>query len=829
MKNISIVVFIVYVITLVLISTAHSIFIIESQRTYPEVLTYDDDFTICVQIKKDHACQKDTISITYTYGSEEGELYPLKEYINRYHFKLDELPETYIWCGEATATHEYSIYTNFTCLDSLNNPRIDPHIDTTSYGYIYINTTSSFESQRIFGKYIGEQINIAAYLEDTGDITLYYTVYNIKDGIIPYILKEEMPKTEGQYKANFTIPPDAPYGFIELEAEGYNKKGGRFISYAAIPYRSEIHLLGETIMGSTIDLALDIDVEYGTINHVITKVILPNGTEEKINLDHVNTSTEYTIPMLPGTYTIESTINHTILDNEKTITTFHVREYELDIDSGIIVYEQGDTVTVKVGVISSNDTAIDMEINSICIDPIDSPQDCFDDSDTIVENKYHKLIYSIDDDAPTGEYSVHVSAEDKYGLNYNGNESFVVNEKDRTVLFTIFPSAHFEKINSMNATDNEFTVTNIGTTTMDGILLSIDSGELSKYLTIIKTNFTTTLDPGNATTFAVIIQPADDMKNKLYYGNISITSKGKIQKLPVTLDISLKAEMTIINKTISVEALKDKEKNIYVVIENAGTRPLTGITANMTGDIKEYEDEIETPDEITPGRRKNIGITLKPISKVGTYKGELEISADNASGKVEITVEVIEDFETDIDDVDKKRIAMNTRMDKLTGDTSSIEKDLTDLQAEITEMKSQYYNGQYIEAKSMLTKVMNRADKIDTALEQLESSKATCGDGNCDDSETCTSCYKDCKDEPECADADENCDYDGDCEWDEDEGCSCEDCESEDDCTDGDGDGGGRSPILIIIAIIVVVIIVAVVATSLVPDDNPQTKPLPQM
>ncbi len=827
MKNILLVIFITCITTVALLSPAHSLFIIESQRTYPDILTIGDDFTICVQIKKDHPCQEDTISITYEYGSEEGDLYPLKEYINKYHFKLDELPETYIWCGEATATYAYSIYTNFTCLDSLNNPRIDPHMDTTSYGYIYINTTSSFESQRIFGKYIGEQINIAAYLEETGDITLYYTVYNIKDGIIPYILKEEMPKIEGQYKTNFTIPTDTPYGFIELEAEGYSGKGGKFLSYAAIPYRSEIDIDGKTTMSSTIDIDLDIDLEYGKINSVDTKIILPNGTEQKIYLDHVNTSTEYTIPMRPGTYTIESTINHTILDNEKTITTFYVREYELDIDSGIIVYEQGDTVTIKVGVINSNDTAIDMDVQNICIYTMGATPKCFKDTDMTIENKYHKLIYSIDEDAAPGEYYIDVEAKDKYGLQYKGNESFIVNRKDRTIQFTIFPSTIYRKIDSMNKTEIKVTITNTGTAVMDNIIVTRDSGELSKYITISKGNFTTTLQPGNRTTFTVIIQPADDMKDKLYYGNISITSKGKIQKLPVTLDISLTAEMTIINKTIEIEALKDKEKKIFVVIENAGTRSLAGITANLTGDLREYEDEIETPDEITPGRRNNIGITLKPISKIGTYKGELEISADNASGKVEITVEVIEDFKKDIDDVDNKRKAMNTRMDKLTGDTASIEKDLTDLQADITEMKSHYYNGQYKEAKSMLTGIMSRADRIDTALEQLESSKAVCGDGNCDDSETCTSCYKDCKDEPECADTGENCDYDGDCEWDEDEDCSCEDCEYEDECIDEDGDGG--SPILIIIVIIVVVIIVAVLATSLVPDDNPQSMPPPQM
>lgn len=814
------VVFIACIALLTQLSPAYSITIIESQRTYPEVLTIDDTFAICVQIKKDHPCREDTINITYTYGEENGELYPLKEYIENYHFKLDELPETHLWCGEATASYEYSVYTSITCLDNLNNVRSDYHVDVTTCSHIFIETASSFENERIFGKHIGDEIEIVTYIDNYSDIYMYYTLYNITEGIIPYILKEEIPKIEGQYKVNFTIPSSAPFGFIELEVNGSYGKGGKFISYAAIPYTSEIEVSGETIMDSTIDITLDIDIEYGKINSVETIVILPNSTEQKIYLDHVNTSTEYKIPMRPGNYTIESTIYHTILDNKKTTRSFYVREYNLDIDSGIKVYEQGDTVTIKAGVTDSNNIPVDMEIKSICIRPVGGSDECFGDNDDemTIENKYHKLVYTIDEEAETGEYLVKVSAEDKYDLDYSGNESFIVNAKDRTIQFTISPSTLYRNINSMNKTEDEFTITNTGTNTMESVTITKDPGELSRYITISKTNFTSTLDPGDTTTFTLIIQACEDMENKLYHGNISVASDTKSQNLQITLDITLAAEMTIINKTIDIKALIGKGKNIYIVIENAGTRSLTDMTATLSGTLEEYKDMINLPDEITPDMRENIEIKLKPIHDLGTYDGEVEISAGNISGKVEISLEVVEDISDDIDDVDDKRRAMNQRLDRLNsgGAASDIKDDLEELQTDISEMRSQYNNGQYSEARSMLTRIQDKADAVDTALRQLESTQSICGDGTCDDDETCTSCYEDCKDELGCEDTKGGCNYDGVCDWDDDEDCSCEDCEFEDECDDS----GGGSPILIIIVIIVVVIIVVVVATSIVPDDN---------
>ena len=832
MKKIPIVLFIACITALTLLSTAYSIFIIESQRTYPEVPTVDDDFAFCVQIKKDHPCMENTIQTTYLYGLEEGELYPLKEYINRYHFKLDELPQTYIWCGKVTSTNQSGIGTNFTCLDTLNNPRSDYHWNYISNGNIYIYMTSSFENELIFGKDIGEQIEIVTYLEVAGDFDMYYTAYNVSGGIIPFIVREEMTKIEGQYRVNFTIPAESPYGFIVLEVENDFDKGGKFLSYAARPYSSEITVDGDAIMGKTIDIGLEIDIEYGTVNNVNTIVILPNGTEEVIYLDHINISTEYTIPMRPGNYTIESTINHTIQDDKKTIENFYVKEYELDIDSGIKVYEQEDRITIKVGVINSDDSPIDMEIDSICIGHVeDDDEDCFEDSDMIIENKYYKLVYVVGENAETGEYSVRVSATDEYNLEYTGNESFTVQEKDETLQFRVYPSIFYKKINSMTRSETKYTITNTGTATIEDIIITIDSGELSDYITINKINFMTTVQPGNSTTFKVIIQPDDDMENKLYYGNVSIESDGEIHKIHVTLDVSLTAEMSLVNKTIEVEALKDKEKNIYVVIENAGTLPLKNITASLTGDLKEYEDKIEPPYEIIPGKRKNIEITLNPISKTGIYKGELEINAVNASGIVEITVEVIEDFKDKIDDVDGKRKTMNMQLSVSSGDTRSIEEDLIDLQTDITEMRSYYNNGQYKEAKSMLTGIQSRAERINTALEQLESTEDECGDGVCDDSETCTSCHEDCKNEPECIDTvdDDECDYDDVCDWDDGEGCTCDDCEYEDDCMEDEPNGDGGSPILIIIVLIVVVVIVAVIATSVVPDDKVESEALTKL
>ena len=818
MKKLLAVVVITLMVTLILSSSVYSYLIIDSQRTYPTYVTIDDEYTVCVQIKEDNLCQENTNDITYgyTYYSQEGDLYPLQEYFEKYHFNADELEETHVWCGNAIGEGEPVIYTQFYCLDNLNKPCQDFHSSSVSYGYAYVNLTSKFKDDIHFGKHVGESLAIEAFLEDPRDVEMYYTVYNVTQGIIPFILEKEMQKIEGQYMANFTIPSNAPFGFIELKADSYYKRGGKFISYAAIPYNSEISVDGETTMGSTIDLTFGIAIEYGKINGVSTEIILPNWTVQKIYLDHVNTSASYTIPMLPGNYTVESTVDHTTLDGRKIIKNFYVNPYELDIDSGIKVYEQGDTVTIKIGVVDSNDTAVNLTDIELGVGP-EGFLASFDEDDMIPENKYYKLIYPTDENASTGKYVVKVvEAIDGYGLRYSGNETFTVNKKDRTIQFTIYPSTLYKKIESMNETEDAFRITNTGTDVMTGITISKGSGESSKYITINKVNSTTTLEPGNSTSFRVIIQPEDDMENKLYYGNISVSSKGITQKIPVTLDVSLTAEMTILNKTIVTEALKNKEHKIYITIENAGGRILTGITASLTGGLKEYEGEITPPENIIPGSRRSIVIAIKPIQNEDSYSGEVEISADNASGKVDLTLTVVEDCGDDIDKVENNRIAMRGRLDDLISagaiETDSIEQDLADLQADISEMRSEYLNGEYVEAKSMLAGVQNKANIIDEALEGLESSEAEkCGNGICDYSEDHVSCPEDCDSNGE------TCNYDDFC--DDDEGCDCEDCEDDEECS---GSGGGGSPVLIIVVIIVVVIIVAVVATSVVPDDDGQ-------
>ncbi len=408
--------------------------------------------------------------------------------------------------------------------------------------------------------------------------------------------------------------------------------------------------------------------------------------------------------------------------------------------------------------------------------------------------------------------------EDEYGLEYYGNNSFTVNKRTRKVEFTLNPPTYNKKIESMNETSYRFTIKNTGTLIMNKISINIESLEQDKYVEVKRDNLTEPLKLGNSTSFRLIIQPDKQMENKLYRKNISVTSGKTTKKVAVLLDVSLTAEMMILNKTIATEVLKDKEHEIRIAIKNAGTRPLSGITANLTGSLKEYVDEITPPKEIVPDSRGYIIISLKPIDSEGSYNAEVEMGGDNVtSSKAEIKLNVVEDCGDDIDKVENNRIVMRGRLDDListgaTG-TDSIEQDLADLQADISEMRSEYLNGEYVEAKSMLAGVQNKANIIDEALEGLESSEAEkCGNGMCDDSEDHVSCPEDCDSNGE------TCNHDDFCDWDDGEDCDCEDCEGEDDCQ---GSGGG-SPILIIVVIIVVVIIVAVVATSVVPDDDGQ-------
>ncbi len=806
---------------LMLVSQAYGLELIESQRFYPEYSTVGDDFTICVQIKKENTCQESTIEATYIYDMIEGDLFPLQEYIEKYYFNADDLEDTSVWCGKAVGKEEQRVDIRFQCRDHLDQFHMDTSNDHISYGYVYVNLTSKFENERLFGKHVGEILELGAYVQDSGNTDIYYSVYNVTKGIVPFIAGEKMQKIEGQYKANLTIAPESPYGFIEFNAYGPYTRGGKFIPYAAIPYKSEISVDGNTTMGSTIDLAFGIAVEYGKINGVSTELILPNWTVQKIYLDHVNTSASYTIPMLPGNYTIESTVDHTTLDGRKTIKNFYVKPYELDIDSGIKVYEQGDTVTIKVGVIDSNNTAVNLTGVGVSIQrwyPYFKQH--YDDEDMSLENRYYKLTHKILENDTIGEYIVYVGARDEYGLEYYGQKSFTVNKRTRKIEFTLTPPTYDKKIESMNETSYRFTIKNTGTLIMNKININIESPEQDQYLEVKRDNLTEPLKLGNSTSFRLIIRPDEKMENKLYRKNISVTSGKTTEKITVVLDVSLTAEMMLLNKTIVTEVLKNKEHKIRITIENAGTRSLTGITANLTGSLKEYVDEITPPQEIVPNSRGYIIISLKPIENEGSYNAEVEMGGDNVtSAKAEIKLDIVEDYGSDIDTVDNKRMTMAGRLEKLinTGATGTgpIDQDLTDLQADISDMRSMYLNGQYSEAKSMLASIQSKADRIDEELIKLESSETEkCGNGICDSDsgENYFSCPADC------GDVEEDCDYDGECDWDT-EDCDCEDCEDEDDCIEN---GGGGSPILIILVIIIVVIIVAVVATSVVPDDDGQ-------
>ncbi|MFH1433240.1 MAG: hypothetical protein ABIG84_08580 [archaeon] len=806
--------------------------LIYSQKLHPETATVGDDFAICVLTNKVNPCRKETIQIKYRYfdysnptNYVEGYLHPLRDYIRNEHFMIDEMQETDIWCANAVGSLVYkNIVTTFTCLDNLGEEHYDTDYKSIYSGSIVIHPTSKFEEGRLFGTYVGNKLNITTYLDDPDGVNMYYSLYNITLGI-PYLVNEKMDYIEGQFADSFNISADAPLGFIEIIAEGQGTFGAKFISYAAIPYNSIIDINGQTIMGNKINIDLDIDLKYGKINNAKTVIILPNKTQEKIYLDHVNTSVNYTIPMRPGNYTIETTINHSVLQNEKTTKQFTVREYELDLGTDKGVYVQGETVIINVGVIDSSRKAIDFEVKSIKIKSPTGAYSNYDNGDTKVENNYHKLEYKLKDDADIGMYTVDVEAKDKYGLSYSGNASFAVNELDRSVLFLIMPSILNVDINSMNRTTRGFMINNTGINAIDDISIIVEPLEMRKYFSINMTEIPSPLDPGNSSPFSVTINPEPDMQNRLYYANISVTAEAdKKVIVPVTLDVSLSAEMTIINKTVSSEALKDKMSEIYITIQNAGTRPLANISASISGALSDHKEDIVIPNQILPDSKGNIIIKFKPIADIGEFDGEVDIGGENVTnGKAEITLNVVEDKKYDIDQLETERLDMNRRMEELKDagiNTDTVKTDLEDLQADINEIRSRYNNGQYAASYSMLTEIKNRAKGIDDDIKALEATKTSCGDGKCDAGETCSSCFEDCKIELSCEDT--GCNNDGVC--DDKEDCTCGDCEFDDKCAEPEptGEGGGISITLIIAIIIVVVIIAAVVATSIVPDNEEQ-------
>lgn len=839
MKRLSLVVLIALGMTLMLSANAYGISdIITSQRIYPEIVSIDDNFTFCVLINKDNPCLENTINITYYYYDfsnpseyQEGELYPLKEYIGRYHFSIGNIPETQTWCTIATAKYYYSFLTQFTCVDNLNEQHYDSTYDYIMSDHIFINTTSKFETERIYGKHVNESLEISVFLDDSSGMNINYTIYNITLGL-PYKSETELTKSEGQFKYDFIIPPSVPYGFIEFKASGNGNYGGKFISFAAIPYTAKIYVdEDEVTMGNTIDIALDIALDYGEIKNTVTEITLPNGTKQNINLNHVNTSAKFKIDMQPGNYTIISTIEHSTWEKEKIDNIFNVNEYRLEIDRGVSVYEQADTVKITVGVIDSKNEIVTLTNVDIKIEVPNGGGKNYDEDDTTLVNNYNVVEYIIADDAELGDYTITVDATDEHGLKYSGSETFIVNERDSILEFTLSPDSFYKDIHSFDEVQKQFTIENTGTDTITEIEIDMEVEEFSEFVKLEKKNISLPLEPEDATTFKLIITPdhedAGRVENGIYPVEMIVTIRNVHKTINVTINVSLTTEISILNESIISDALIDEEHKIYVNIENTGVIPLKQISVSLSGDLAEYESEINNKDELDPNSMDKITINLKPISKEGIYEGVIEIVAqDVAPIELEITLKISKDIKDDIRNLENERMELFDRwsnVDDASKISESIKEDLDELQADINDMDGKYKDGKYTEAKSLLTKIQNKAYEIDEALIKMEATSTICGNFVCDEGEDCNNCYLDCNDYLKCDDNQaKSCNSDDICNPTED--CTCEDCKETDYCSETDDnsntDTGNRgSTLIIIVVIIAVVIIVVVVATSIVPDD----------
>jgi len=807
-----------FIAQLMLFSTASGIDIIQSYRVYPSNVSATDYFLVCVQIDKDNPCKKDTIDLSYRYGSQTGSLLMLQDI-------SDDTHDTGVWCGIPTARSETtSVVVEFQCMDSLDNVQTDSRAISIPVSSILIHTTSKFDDDLTYGKHAGEPLDIVVYVDNPSNVSMTYKVYNYTLGN-PITQDTALQLIEGQFRGSLVISPSAPVGFIELNAKSRvsQDSGGKFLVYAAMPFNGNISISGDTIMGNTVNLSLGIDLEYGKINYVDTFVRTPNGTSQHIILDHINRTSNYTIPMLPGTYDIEAHVSHTVLPSIVN-KTFVVREYTLDIDSGVKVYNQGDTVQIKTGVIDSKN----MPVNSTVEIDIKSPtgnRTHFTNSMTTIENKYHKVSYKLADKAEVGIYNISITATDIYNMRYSGSDSFTVNELSEIFRFELVPNTFYKKITDLTQETKVFTLSNTGNSITRNITISIIPSNLSRYAMTNDTNIDS-LSPGNSTSLSLAIKPSGDMINGIYSGYLTAKSDEFADNATITLEVLLEPKMNIPNKTFVLNGVTGAAKDLEVTAENKGYAHLQNLSANMTGALLQHTYSVFAPESIYSNSTGTIVVKFKGIPSAGTYNGVLDVRADHAiSQKVDITLNVIEDFRAEIDAQDTESTSMEGRISSLKNsgkDTSSIDGDLDTLKTKLSDVRSMYESSQYSEAKLLLSEVSVMAGSLDSAIKGIEAAVNKCGNGLCDADETCDSCNEDCKDSPQCSTTDDKCAYTT-CETADD--CSCDQCKDLEICTNTDDnpdnpDEGGGSPILIIVVIIVVVIIAAVIATSIVPDDD---------
>ena len=256
-KILSLVFAVGFVLQMMLFSTAYGLTgIIESSRIYPSHITANDKFKVCAQIDKNNPCIKDTIYVSYDYGIQTGYMYELMD-------PASELYDLNVWCGTATAKSGVEVISvQFQCKDNLDIEQTDVAVNYLNVGLIFIHTTSKFDDDLIYGKYVNEPLEIVVYVDNPGNVTMTYTIYNSTLGT-PIIKDKALQLVEGQFKGIFVIPKNAPTGFIELyvKSKVSSDTGGKFLSYAAIPYNATISLNGETIMGNMVNASLSINLE----------------------------------------------------------------------------------------------------------------------------------------------------------------------------------------------------------------------------------------------------------------------------------------------------------------------------------------------------------------------------------------------------------------------------------------------------------------------------------------------------------------------------------------------------------------------------------------
>lgn len=586
--------------------------------------------------------------------------------------------------------------------------------------------------------------------------------------LVPSPFVEVLKPAGEEWKAVFTIPANAPTGILTFRVTNGTYSGAVFRRYAAIPLRVNITAQGQSRIsvsqGGIAQILLNVTNDYSNVTSIsvnisnlaafgvntTANITYPNGTVQAVNVSvGVGAQTgkilelgglkdkagEYlyrinlTVPFRGGDYFINATIGHATGYVALPSMVVTAIPYSLDVsllDSRRLprdAYGRGETVFVEAAVQDKSVTppqAVDADVNfTITSSNLTAfPQKVFKAEDAAIEAGIYKINLTLPVDAPLGPWNLTVHGSDDFGNSYFFSKNFSVGVP--TLGLALEPTSLRFDVTSLASKSALVNVTNIGGT-LTNVVLNV-SQDLRDFVIASNASIPLPFETGTKSNITITVTPTDALPDGITSGTLTLIANGAQQTLPISLNVSLVAAMdvdSVVSRTVVLT-----ESSIDFAIKNIGSRNLTNIVVAIIEDRDMIIDALLKPDSIVAGGSGLVTVRFKsPLPTTGRFTARLNLSAEKVpSREVTLDIEVINDFGTDLQDLDRELalleanlVPFQTRGINLGG----LDAELVQIRELLSDAQSKYRDQAYDEAKILLDETRTRFARAKLELEAM--------------------------------------------------------------------------------------------------------------